>query len=449
MTRFMKNSFKIISLFSIFFLAQFVSVDRAYGVVCGLAPEGKQYALYELYDEDDKLTKYECVLFDPLQKSSFTFSDLVGAGILEDSWKEEDADEQYKGCIPGFEGKWQDINLVDSPAKTIEFLMKETTTGGKNCPSETPFRYRIEADDPGEVFLYFKGIFKPEPLLQWTAKSPEDVSSILVDRGKTVKIVLTLVTINPKESFVEAGINGIICPECGDGMFEDLVMDVSVISPQERTVTLTWDTLDVVGGKYIVNMTAKGTLSGDVVIPITFQIKEVPNCKDFTKDECKGICFYYGNACKHKFDTQFCPQITDKNYCGTEKGIPACKWKESVCETPTQAAVSEEYDAPEGYAGPLPTCAFSGNCRDVNKLLELAVNSIQMLFGVIGSLAFVMFIFGGFTILTSFGSPEKVKKGQGILVAAVVGILIAFGAYVMIDFVLDALQVSEGFREIQ
>lgn len=450
MKRTIKIFFNAIFFVGIFVLAQFAFIDGAYGVPCGVAPEGQQYAQYELRDEDNKTIKNECVLFDPFLDTFFTFEKLVDAGILEDGWKEKDANRQYKNSV----GIWTDSNNFDSPANTIEFLMQETTTilGAGGGDQTVPVRYRIEADEPGDVFLYFKGIFKPEPLLQWEAKSHKDVSSILVDRGKTVKVVLTVVTTDPKESFATAGINGIICPECGGGMLEDLVMDVSVISPQERTVTLTWDTLDVDGGKYTVNMTAKGMLSGDVVVPVTFQIKEVPNCKDFTKEECKGICFYYENACKHKFDTKFCPQITDKNYCGTEgenKGIPACKWNGSVCETPVQAAVSEEYGAPEGYAGPLPTCAFSGNCRDVNKILELVVRYVQMLFGLIGSLAFVMFIFGGFTILTSFGSPEKVKKGQGVLVAAVVGILIAFGAYIMIDFVLDALQVSEQFREIQ
>lgn len=107
------------------------------------------------------------------------------------------------------------------------------------------------------------------------------------------------------------------------------------------------------------------------------------------------------------------------------------------------------YQRPSGYEGPLPDCAFSyEGCRDINELLRLFINLGKALFGVIGTFAFMMFIYGGFTMILSMGSSEKVKKGQEILVAAVVGIMIAFGAYLIIDFVLDALQVSDDFRAV-
>ena len=48
-------------------------------------------------------------------------------------------------------------------------------------------------------------------------------------------------------------------------------------------------------------------------------------------------------------------------------------------------------------------------------------------------------------MILSFGSAEKVKKGRDILVAAVVGMIIAFGAVLLIKFVLDALGVGTSF----
>ena len=59
-----------------------------------------------------------------------------------------------------------------------------------------------------------------------------------------------------------------------------------------------------------------------------------------------------------------------------------------------------------------------------------------------------MFVYGGFTMILSFGSAEKFKKGRDILVAAVVGMLIAFGAYLIVNFVLDVFQVGKDFRVI-
>ena len=62
--------------------------------------------------------------------------------------------------------------------------------------------------------------------------------------------------------------------------------------------------------------------------------------------------------------------------------------------------------------------------------------------------AFVFFIYGGFTMITSFGSAEKVKKGRDILLAAVVGMIIAFSAYLLINFIISALGVADSFKVI-
>jgi hypothetical protein len=102
----------------------------------------------------------------------------------------------------------------------------------------------------------------------------------------------------------------------------------------------------------------------------------------------------------------------------------------------------------------IPDCALDKNvkdnyCKDVSSLVELAINVGQFLFSIIGGLAFVMFIYGGFKMILSFGNAEKFKEGRNILVAAVIGLAIAFGAYMLIDFILDALTVGEGFREVK
>lgn len=104
---------------------------------------------------------------------------------------------------------------------------------------------------------------------------------------------------------------------------------------------------------------------------------------------------------------------------------------------------------PDGYEGPLPDCAFKGSCRNANDLLELLVNWGQKIFGLIGSVALVMFVYGGFTMVTSAGNAEKVKKGREVLVAAVIGLVIAFSSYLLIDFILDAFKVSDDFRGVK
>ncbi|MBU2542672.1 pilin, partial [Patescibacteria group bacterium] len=110
------------------------------------------------------------------------------------------------------------------------------------------------------------------------------------------------------------------------------------------------------------------------------------------------------------------------------------------------------YAPPPGYAeagGALPPCAFSGTCRNVNDLVQLIVNFGAGLFAIIGSFAFAFFVYGGFTIVTSFGNAERVKKGKDIMVAAVVGMIIAVSAYLLVEVLLDALKVAPAFRGIK
>ena len=140
------------------------------------------------------------------------------------------------------------------------------------------------------------------------------------------------------------------------------------------------------------------------------------------------------------------------------KMIDECTWKLDISPTPTPTTPPPQkgeynfdinsYVPTEPNNSPLPPCAYTGSCRNVNDLLQLLVNAGKFALGLVGSVALVFFVYGGFTMVMSMGSPEKVKKGRDILVAAVIGIIIAFSAYAIVNFVLDALGVSSDFRVV-
>ena len=107
----------------------------------------------------------------------------------------------------------------------------------------------------------------------------------------------------------------------------------------------------------------------------------------------------------------------------------------------------------KGVPGILPKCAFlssgcDGENADINIFVELGINIAKFIFAIIGTVAFVMFVYGGFRMILSFGNPDEFKKGKEALVAAVIGMIIAFGAYLIVNFILSTLQVGQDFRVV-
>ncbi|MCD4705792.1 pilin [bacterium] len=72
---------------------------------------------------------------------------------------------------------------------------------------------------------------------------------------------------------------------------------------------------------------------------------------------------------------------------------------------------------------------------------EIIGTGIAGAFSIMGSLALVMFIYGGFQWMLSGGNQEKVTKGKNILTWAFFGLLIIFSSYVILRFILG----EEGF----
>jgi hypothetical protein len=166
-------------------------------------------------------------------------------------------------------------------------------------------------------------------------------------------------------------------------------------------------------------------------------------------------------TCQIVDSESLCDKICETGGVNYKKNVN-CKFKEekTTCETQEELnrkieapVVQSSSDLPSGYRGFIPSCAFERDtdkrCRNINDLLIVLINMGEYVFGLIGSVAFIVFIYGGFVVVTSFGNAEKVKKGYQILGAAVIGLVIAFSAYLLVDFILDTILVQPEFRSIK
>lgn len=81
-----------------------------------------------------------------------------------------------------------------------------------------------------------------------------------------------------------------------------------------------------------------------------------------------------------------------------------------------------------------------GQNDDASKpIQDLTARIIQNVLGLVGSFALIVFIYGGFTWLTSAGAADKVKAGWKAMIFAAVGLFIIFGAYAILSTVITGL----------
>jgi len=92
-----------------------------------------------------------------------------------------------------------------------------------------------------------------------------------------------------------------------------------------------------------------------------------------------------------------------------------------------------------GTSGGTP---YSEGDYTLDDILGIAIGASRWILGIVGSLALIMFIYGGFMFLISAGSSEKISQARKIIVAAVIGLLIVFASYLIIKFVLQSLGLN-------
>ena len=80
-------------------------------------------------------------------------------------------------------------------------------------------------------------------------------------------------------------------------------------------------------------------------------------------------------------------------------------------------------------------------------LEQTAATLIRAVLGLTGIIALIIIIYAGFLYLTASGKPEQIKKAQGMLVYAAIGLVLIFGAYTLASYVtrqLEQTTIAEG-----
>lgn len=80
---------------------------------------------------------------------------------------------------------------------------------------------------------------------------------------------------------------------------------------------------------------------------------------------------------------------------------------------------------------------YKDGSYQLNDLVQLLINISDWILAVSGAAALLAFIIGGVMFLISGGSPDRVTSGKNWLKGAIIGLVIVFTSYMIIDFVMN------------
>jgi len=157
--------------------------------------------------------------------------------------------------------------------------------------------------------------------------------------------------------------------------------------------------------------------------------------------------------CGSKQDTYNCyAQRTEKD-CDSKKGF--CEFASIESLTASVTGISGTTMPPTTQPGTTmpPTTQSSAiksaspsyvpldnPLKDIKTPQMLIGKIINAAMGLIGSIALLMFVYGGFTWMASAGNPEKIKKGKDILVWAAIGLVIIFSSYALVNLIITSIK---------
>jgi hypothetical protein len=131
----------------------------------------------------------------------------------------------------------------------------------------------------------------------------------------------------------------------------------------------------------------------------------------------------------------FYPNKIANNQPGSSSGIcindPSSQAGDNKNLPPSEASTTKSITLPEftQLTNPLRTVSIPVVIGRVVKAILL----------IIGSLAFIMFVYGGVTWMTAAGNEQSIERGRNTLIWATLGLIIVFSAYVGVKFLLEAI----------
>jgi hypothetical protein len=83
---------------------------------------------------------------------------------------------------------------------------------------------------------------------------------------------------------------------------------------------------------------------------------------------------------------------------------------------------------------------LTGSASDVTGGIPAIIGKIiNAVLGIVGSLALLMFVYGGLLWMTAAGRDEKITQGKNIIIWSTLGLIVIFSSYAVVKLLLTSL----------
>lgn len=102
----------------------------------------------------------------------------------------------------------------------------------------------------------------------------------------------------------------------------------------------------------------------------------------------------------------------------------------------TAAAVTCPAGTPGAGRGDVSSLAECSISESKDTLMSTIAKIINVALGVLGIVAVIVIIYGGFTYVTSSGDAAKITKAKNTIIYGVIGLIVSLLAFAIVNFVL-------------
>ncbi|MDO8505968.1 MAG: pilin [bacterium] len=145
---------------------------------------------------------------------------------------------------------------------------------------------------------------------------------------------------------------------------------------------------------------------------------------------------------------------------------PAANAQGGILPTPGETCADDECRQLICPQSPIPRICEEGKCivnaqgqprgiaaqetlpcnYTLDDMVLTGINMSKFIFGITGSLMLMFIVYGGYQLFASVGNPEGIMAGRKTLTAAFIGVILIFGASILVRFIAGLILPAPGPR---